>query len=265
MSGKLSGKVAIITGGAGGLGKGIVERFKNDGADVILADFVEEVGKKTAEELKVEFFKCDVTSREDWEAVVKFAHEKFGKIDAVVNNAGWTYSNKVSEEGTDYQRLTDLALQSTLEVTDAEFDKVFAVNVKAIYYSANAVVPYMQKQGQGGSFVTIASTAGIRPRGGLTWYNATKAAVINATKSMAVEYAKDNIRFNNVCPVVALGTGLTSSFLGHASNESKFMATIPLGRGSTPKDIGNACAFLCYPESNFLTGIDIPVDGGRCV
>ncbi|KAK0335959.1 hypothetical protein LTR91_024222 [Friedmanniomyces endolithicus] len=248
MSSKLSGKVAIITGGAGGLGKGIVERFKNDGADVILADFVEEVGKKTAEELKVEFFKCDVTSREDWEAVVKFAHEKFGRIDAVVNNAGWTYSNK-----------------STLEVTDAEFDKVFAVNVKAIYYSANAVVPYMQKQGQGGSFVTIASTAGIRPRGGLTWYNATKAAVINATKSMAVEYAKDNIRFNNVCPVVALGTGLTNSFLGNPGNEKTFMATIPLGRGSTPKDIGNACAFLCYPESNFLTGIDIPVDGGRCV
>ncbi|TKA35933.1 hypothetical protein B0A54_12157 [Friedmanniomyces endolithicus] len=226
----------------------IVERFKNDGADVILADFVEEVGKKTAEELKAEFFKCDVTSREDWEAVVKFAHEKFGRLDAVVNNAGWTYANK-----------------STLEVTDAEFDKVFAVNVKAIYYSANAVVPYMQKQGQGGSFVTIASTAGIRPRGGLTWYNATKAAVINATKSMAVEYAKDNIRFNNVCPVVALGTGLTSSFLGRPENEKTFMATIPLGRGSTPKDIGNACAFLCYPESNFLTGIDIPVDGGRCV
>ncbi|TKA78641.1 hypothetical protein B0A55_02665 [Friedmanniomyces simplex] len=252
MSGKLSGKVAIITGGAGGLGKGIVQKFKEEGADVVLADFVEEVGQKTANDLKAEFVKCDVTSKKDWEAVVKFADEKFGRIDCVVNNAGWTYANKVHT-------------CSTLEVTDEEFDKVFAVNVKAIYYSANAVVPYMQKQGKGGSFVTIASTAGIRPRGGLTWYNATKAAVINATKSMAVEYAKDNIRFNNVCPVVALGTGLTNSFLGKPENEKTFMATIPLGRGSTPKDIGNACAFLCSPESDFLTGIDIPVDGGRCV
>ncbi|KAK5690824.1 hypothetical protein LTR97_011985 [Elasticomyces elasticus] len=248
MSGRLSGKVAVITGGAGGLGKGIVQKFKDEGAEVILADFSEEVGQKTASELKAEFIKCDVTSRKDWEAVVKFADEKFGRIDAVVNNAGWTYANK-----------------STNDVTDEEFDKVFAVNVKAIFYSASVVVPYMQKKGNGGSFVTIASTAGIRPRGGLTWYNSTKAAVINATKSMAVEYAKDNIRFNNVCPVVALGTGLTSSFLGKPENEKTFMATIPLGRGSTPKDIGNACAFLCSPESDFLTGIDIPVDGGRCV
>ncbi|KAK3076014.1 hypothetical protein LTR53_000191 [Teratosphaeriaceae sp. CCFEE 6253] len=248
MSGKLSGKVAVITGGAGGLGKGIVQKFKEEGAEVILADFVEEAGQKTAGELKAEFIKCDVTSRQDWEAVVKFAEEKFGRLDCVVNNAGWTYSNK-----------------STNDVTDQEYDKVFDVNVKSIFYSASVVVPYMQKKGNGGSFVTIASTAGIRPRGGLTWYNATKAAVINATKSMAVEYAKDNIRFNNVCPVVALGTGLTSSFLGKPENEKTFMATIPLGRGSTPKDIGNACAFLCSPDSDFLTGIDVPVDGGRCV
>ncbi|KAK5112808.1 hypothetical protein LTR85_011142 [Meristemomyces frigidus] len=198
MSGKLSGKVAIVTGGAGGFGKGIAEKFEQEGAQVIIADFVEDAGQKTASELKCEFQKCNVTSRQDWESLVKFADEKFGKIDLVINNAGTTYRNKASITMT----------KPTNDVTDEDFDKVFAVNVKAIYYSSNVIVPYMQKKGNGGSFVTIASTAGIRPRPGLTWYNSSKAAVINATKTMAVEYAKDNIRFNSVCPVVGLNTGL---------------------------------------------------------
>ncbi|KAK5137350.1 hypothetical protein LTR08_008927 [Meristemomyces frigidus] len=248
MSGKLSGKVAIVTGGAGGFGKGIAEKFKQEGAEVIIADFVEEAGQKTASELKCEFQKCNVTSRQDWEALLKFADEKFGKIDCVINNAGTTYRNK-----------------PTNDVMDEDFDKCFAVNVKAIYYSTNVLVPYMQKQGTGGSFVSIASTAGIRPRPGLTWYNASKAAVINATNTMAVEFAKDNIRFNSVCPVVALGTGLTDLFLGKPENEKTFIATVPLGRGSTPKDIANVCSFLCSSDAEFLTGTNIPVDGGRCV
>jgi len=238
----------MVTGGAGGFGKGIAQRFKEDGAEVIIADFVEDAGKQTASELKTEFVKCNVTSRADWEAVLKFADEKFGRIDIVINNAGTTYRNK-----------------STNDVTDEDFDKVFAVNVKSIYYSTNVLVPYMQKKGNGGSFVNIASTAGIRPRPGLTWYNASKAAVINGTKTLAVEYAKDKIRFNSVCPVVGLGTGLTGLFLGKPENEKGFVATIPLGRGSEPADVANACAFLSSPQSEFLTGIDIPVDGGRCV
>ncbi|EMD01013.1 hypothetical protein BAUCODRAFT_566844 [Baudoinia panamericana UAMH 10762] len=191
MTGKLSGKVAIVTGGAGGFGKGIADKFKQEGAEVIIADMVEEAGKKTADELKCEFVKANVTSRQDWENLVKVADEKFGRLDCVINNAGTTYRNK-----------------PTADVTEEDFDKVFTVNVKSIYLSANVCVPYMQKQGNGGSFVSIASTAGIRPRPGLTWYNASKAAVINGTKTMGVEYAPDNIRFNSVCPVVALGTGL---------------------------------------------------------
>nr|OQO29319.1 hypothetical protein B0A51_02895 [Rachicladosporium sp. CCFEE 5018]OQO29869.1 hypothetical protein B0A51_02321 [Rachicladosporium sp. CCFEE 5018] len=246
--GKLSGRVAIITGGGGGFGKGIAETFLKQGAKVIIGDFVEDVGQKTASELKCEFVRADVTKKADWEKILKFADEKFGKIDTVVNNAGTTYRNK-----------------PTNDVTDEDFDKVFSVNVKSIYYSANVIVPYLQKKGNGGSFVTIASTAGLRPRGGLTWYNASKAAVINATKSMAVEYASEKIRFNNVCPVVGLNTGLSDLFLGKPENEAKFMATVPMGRGSTPADVGNACAFLASEESSFLTGIDIPVDGGRCV
>jgi len=245
--GKLSSKVAIVTGG-GGFGKGIAAEFVKQGASVIIADFVEEVGQKTASELKCEFVRADVTKKEDWEKLVKFADEKFGRLDVVVNNAGTTYRNK-----------------PTNEVTDEDFDKVFTVNVKSIYYSANVIVPYMQKKGNGGSFVSIASTAGIRPRPGLTWYNASKAAVINATKTMAVEYAKDKIRFNNVCPVVGLGTGLSDLFLGKPENEKTFVATVPLGRACLPEDVANTCAFLASDESHFLTGIDVPVDGGRCV
>jgi len=246
--GKLHGKVAIITGGGGGFGKGIAAEFKKQGGEVIIADFAEDVGQKTAGELRCEFKKADVTKKSDWEALVKFADEKFGRLDVVVNNAGTTYRNK-----------------PTNEVTDEDFDKVFTVNVRSIYYSANVIVPYMQKKGNGGSFINIASTAGLRPRGGLTWYNASKAAVINASKSMAVEYAKDNIRFNSVCPVVGMGTGLSELFLGKPENEKVFMATVPLGRGCSPEDVGNTCAFLASEESKFLTGIDIPVDGGRCV
>jgi len=248
MSGRLEGKVAIVTGGGGGFGKGIAEKFVQEGAKVIIADFVEDVGQKTASELKCEFVRADVTKHADWENIVKVADEKFGKINCVVNNAGTTYRNK-----------------PTNDVTDEDFDKVFAVNVKSIYYSAHTVVPYMQKTGSPGSFVNIASTAGIRPRPGLTWYNASKAAVINATRTMGVEYAKDNIRFNSVCPVVGLGTGLTDLFLGKPEAEKTFMATVPLGRGSTPRDVANSCCFLCSDEADFLTGIEIPVDGGRCV
>jgi len=248
MPGRLEGQVTIITGGAGGFGKGIAEKFVSEGAKVIIVDMIEDVGKKTADELKCEFVKGNVTSREDWENVVKFADDKYGKIHAVVNNAGTTYRNK-----------------PTNEVTDEDFDKVFAVNVKSIYYSANTIVPYMQKKGNGGSFVNIASTAGIRPRPRSTWYNASKAAVINATKTMAVEYAKDNIRFNSVCPVLSLGTGLSELFLGKPENEKEFLVTIPLGRASTATDVANACCFLASNEANFLTGIDVPVDGGRCV
>nr|POE49302.1 4-formylbenzenesulfonate dehydrogenase tsac1/tsac2 [Quercus suber] len=244
----LEGTVAVVTGGAGGFGKGIVETFIEQGSKVIIADFSEEAGLATAQELKAEFQKVDVTSRADWEKLLAFADEKFGRLDFVINNAGTTYRNKPTEE-----------------VTDAEFDKVFNVNVKSIYHSTSVIVPYMQKKATGGSFVNIASTAGIRPRPGLVWYNASKAAVINATKALAVEYAKDKIRFNSICPVVGLGTGLSELFLGKPENEKTFMATVPLGRGCSPKDVANGCLFLCAHESDFVTGVELPIDGGRCV
>jgi NAD(P)-dependent dehydrogenase (short-subunit alcohol dehydrogenase family) len=195
--GKLHGKVAIITGGGGGFGKGIAAEFKKQGGEVIIAE-----------------------SRRDQEGRLGGAGQVRGREVWAFGRCREQCWDDVSQQGTSKairRRYWGVELcwmleltctQPTNEVTDEDFDKVFTVNVRSIYYSANVIVPYMQKKGNGGSFINIASTAGLRPRGGLTWYNASKAAVINASKSMAVEYAKDNIRFNSVCPVVGMGTGL---------------------------------------------------------
>lgn len=193
MSRRLEGKTAIVTGAASGFGKGIATKFVQEGAAVVVADLSVGAGEAAAAELgsSATFQRCDVTKREDWEHLLKVATDKFGGLDIVVNNAGTTYSNKPTEQ-----------------VTDKEFDICFNVNVKSIYLSTTVLLPYFLEKGRQGSFLSVASTAGVRPRPGLAWYNASKAAVINATKSLAVEYAPRQIRFNSVSPVFASGTGL---------------------------------------------------------
>lgn len=191
MSGRLQGKVAIVTGGASGFGKGISERFSKEGAKVIVADLSEDTGSAVAKDVGGTFVKADVTNRSHWENLLKTAVDQYGQLDIVINNAGTTYSNKPTET-----------------VTDKDFDLVFNVNVRSIYISASVILPYFLEKGIKGSFIQISSTAGIRPRPGLTWYNASKAAVSVATKTMAVEYGPKGIRFNSVCPVFASGTGL---------------------------------------------------------
>lgn len=187
---RLNGKVAIITGGASGFGKGIVAKFIQEGANVIVADLSEEAGTATASELGCLFLKGDVTKRADWEALLAFSVEKFGGLDIVVNNAGITYPNKPTED-----------------VTEQEFDLVMNVNVKSIFISTAVLLPYFLKENRPGCFIQVASTAGIRPRPRLTWYNASKGAVITATKSLAVEFGPRQIRFNAVSPVVG-STGM---------------------------------------------------------
>lgn len=193
MSRRLEGKVAIVTGAASGFGKGIATKFIQEGGKVIVADLSTEAGQAVASELgtSASFQKADVTKREDWEQLLKTATEQFGGLDVVVNNAGTTYPNKPTET-----------------VTDKDFDVTFNVNVKSIYLSTNVLLPYFLESGRPGAFISLASTAGVRPRPGLAWYNASKAAVINATKSMAVEYGPKKIRFNSVSPVFGSGTGL---------------------------------------------------------
>ncbi|ORY57842.1 3-oxoacyl-reductase [Pseudomassariella vexata] len=247
---RLAGKVAIVTGGASGFGRGIATKFVQEGANVIIADLSAEAGQALAKELQCNFTLADVTKRDCWEHLLKVAIDNFKQLDIVVNNAGITYPNK-----------------ATADVTDKDFDLVMNVNVKSIYLSTNILLPYFLENKKPACFITVASTAGVRPRPRLTWYNASKAAAINATKTMAVEYGPQQIRFNSVSPVIGT-TGMTHLFLGKPDteeNRKQFLSVVPLGRGSTPSDVANACCYLASEEAAFITGVNIEVDGGRCV
>jgi 3-oxoacyl-[acyl-carrier protein] reductase len=243
---RLKDKVAIVTGAGSGFGAGIARRFAEEGARVIVND-IDAKGQQIAKEIGGNFVQADVTKSDDWARLVRAAGDK---LDIVVNNAGWTHRNK-----------------PYLEVTEAEFDRVYAVNVKSIYLSAIHAVPVFRQRG-GGCFVNIASTAGIRPRPGLTVYNSSKGAVITMSKSMAGEFGKDRIRVNCVNPVFSPETALSADFAGGTVSEeakSRFLATIPLGRFSTPLDVANACLYLASDEASLISGVCIEVDGARCV
>ena len=249
---RLKDKVAIVTGAGSGFGAGIAKRFAAEGAKVIVNDINPEGGQSVAREIgaPAAFVQADVTRSADWAALVASATSAFGRLDVVVNNAGWTHRRK-----------------PYVEVTEAEFDRVYAVNVKSVYLSAIHAVPAFRKAG-GGCFVNIASTAGVRPRPGLTVYNSSKGAVIVLSKSMAAELGPDRIRVNCVNPVFSPDTALSADFAGGAlTDEAKkaFLATIPLGRFSTPADVANACVFLASDEAAMISGVCIEVDGARCV
>lgn len=248
---RLQGKVALVTGGASGFGAEIVRLFVKEGAKVVILDLNLDGGKNVAVEAGGGTIAIggDVTKRADIDASVKSAIDHFKHLDIVINNAGWTHRNK-----------------PMLEVSEEEFDRVYAINVKSIFHMTNAVVPVMRKQG-GGSIINVGSTAGIRPRPGLTWYNGSKGAVNLVSKSMAVELAPDKIRVNCVAPVIG-ETALLESFMGvpdTPENRAKFIATIPLSRMSRPEDIAKACLYLASDDAEFITGVILPVDGGRTV
>jgi len=243
---RLKGKTAIITGAGSGFGAGIARRFAEEGARVVVND-VNPQGERVAREIGGRFVQGDVTKGGDWARLIQAAGDELA---IVVNNAGWTHRNK-----------------PYLEVSETEFDKVYAVNVKSVYLSAIHAVPVFRRRG-GGAFVNIASTAGLRPRPGLTVYNSSKGAVILLSKSMAAEFGPDKIRVNCVNPVFSPDTGLSAEFAGGAVTEEmkkKFMATIPLGRFSTPLDVANACLYLASDEAAMISGVCIEVDGARCV
>jgi len=249
---RLQGKVAIVTGAASGFGAEIARQYAKEGAKVALADINEAGVKDVAGPFGAAAIavKCDVTKRADIDALVAATLKAFGgRLDIVVNNAGWSHKNG-----------------PLLDVDEAQFDKVYAINVKSIFHMTHAVVPILRKQ-RSGVIVNIGSTAGIRPRPGLTWYNSTKGAVNLMSKSLAVELASDNIRVNVICPVMG-ATGLLEQFMGMPDtpeNRKKFLATIPLGRLSTPLDIARAAVYLASDDAEFITGVEFPVDGGRTV
>ena len=251
---RLENKVAIVTGAASGFGEGIARRFAAEGAKVVLADLNDQAGRKIAADIEAAggtaaYVHADVTERAEVKAMVETATATYGRLDILVNNAG-----------TSHMR------QPMIEVTEADFDRTFAVNVKAIYLAAIEVVPLFRGLGSG-CIVNISSTAGLSPRAGLTWYNGSKGAVNTITKSMAVELAPDQIRVNAICPVAG-ATPLLATFMGKPDtpeNRAPFLATIPLGRLSTPADIASAALYLASDEASLLTGVLLQVDGGRCI
>ncbi len=248
---RLKDKVAIVTGAASGFGAEIARQYVAEGAKVMVADINGEGAKEVAASLGASAVAvtCDVTNAAAINALAAQTLASFGRIDIVVNNAGWTHRN-----------------QPMLEVDEATFDKVYSINVKSIFLMTHAVVPQMRKQG-GGVILNIGSTAGIRPRPGLTWYNSSKGAVNLMSKSMAVELGPDRIRVNAICPVMG-ATGLLESFMGMPDtpeNRKKFIATIPLGRLSEPRDIARAAVYLASDDAEFISGVEFPVDGARTV
>jgi 3-oxoacyl-[acyl-carrier protein] reductase len=247
---RLEGKVALITGAARGFGAGIAEVFGREGARLALIDIdgegVERLAKQRSDDAIA--LPADVTKAEDWSTAVRACVDTFGRLDIVVNNAGISHRN-----------------QPLLDVSEEEFERVFAVNVKSIYLSAQAAVPVMRKQGSG-VFINIGSTAALRPRPGLVWYNGSKGAVHLISRSMAVELAPDKIRVCVIAPVAG-DTPLLATFMGEDTPERRaaFIATVPLGRLSTPGDVAKTALFLASDEAGFLTGNVVEVDGGRCV
>lgn len=245
---RLKGKSAIVTGAGSGFGAGIARKFAAEGARVMVADINEVAARTVAAGIGGIAQRVDVASAESVAAMIAAAGTAFGTIDILVNNAGVTHLPASLEE-----------------VSEADFDRVFAVNCKSVYLTARGLVPLMKAR-RAGAILNVASTAGLSPRPRLNWYNASKGWMITATKAMAVELAPAGIRVNAICPVAG-ETPLLKSFMGEDTPEmrAKFLATIPIGRFSTPEDMGNAAAFLCSDEASMITGVALEVDGGRCI
>ncbi len=247
---RLEGKVAVVTGAGSGFGEGIARKFVAEGARVIVADRDAAAAERVAAALgsSARNVHADVTRAADVAAMLDAAQAQFGGLHILVNNAGIGHVPQPMEA-----------------LAEDEFDRILAVNVKAIYLAARAAVPRFKQQ-KYGVILNIASTAGVSPRPRLTWYNASKGWVITATRSMAVELAPFGIRVNALNPVAG-ETPLLKTFMGEDTPEvrAKFLATIPMGRFSTPEDLGNAACFLCSDEASMITGVAMEVDGGRCI
>ncbi|KAF2167525.1 hypothetical protein M409DRAFT_54123 [Zasmidium cellare ATCC 36951] len=249
--GRLANKVALVTGAGSGFGRAIATRFANEGCKVLVSDVNEDGARETAEKIgksdSTHVMKFDVTSEGEWKRAVGEVENKWGRLDILINNAGWAYKNK-----------------PTLDVTTPDFDRVFTINVKSIFHSIPAVIPSLRRAG-GGSIINISSIGSERPRPGLVWYNASKAAVTNATRGLAAEYGPDGIRVNALAPLLS-GTGLFEQFVGvpHTpENVKTFVEAVPLAGLTDPEDVANYALYLSSDEGAFVTGQNLVIDGGK--
>ncbi|MCJ1300725.1 hypothetical protein MMC08_003522 [Hypocenomyce scalaris] len=250
MPGRVEGKVVLITGGASGFGAAVAAKFVSEGAKVVITDLSIENGQRVSNELSCLFVQADVTKRSDWESVLKEILRVHGGLDVVVNNAGATYSSKPA-----------------LEVVERDFDLCINVNLKSLFLATSVLLPTMIKQARGGCFIQISSVSAKRPGPRLTWYNASKAALTTASKSLAVEFGPSGIRFNSVSPGIG-STAMTHLFMGKPNTpevRQSWVKAIPLGRWCEPADVANTSCYLASDEASFLTGVDIEVDGGRSI
>ena len=245
---RLHGKTALITGAGSGFGAGIATKFSQEGANVIIADINKKKANEVAKKINGIAIEVDISSKGSVEKMAFHVFEQFKTVDILVNNAGITHLPAAMET-----------------ITEEDFDKIIATNAKSVFLTANFFVPKFKSQ-KSGVILNIASTAGISPRPNLTWYNASKGWMITATKAMAVELASQGIRVNAINPVAG-ETPLLKSFMGKDTPEirEKFLATIPIGRFSTPNDVANTALFLCSDEASMITGVALEVDGGRCI
>jgi 3-oxoacyl-[acyl-carrier protein] reductase len=245
---RLSGKTAVVTGGASGFGAGIVRKFVAEGARVMIADINGDGAAALARELGAIAHKVDVSNDASVNDMAGTAIARFGRLDILVNNAGVSHMPAPLDE-----------------ISEADFDRVVAINIKSVYLTARHLVPHF-KANRTGAILNVASTAAVSPRPRLSWYNASKGWMVTATKSMAIELAPLAIRVNAINPVAG-ETPLLKTFMGEDTPEirAKFLATIPLGRFSTPEDMGNAACFLCSDEASMITGVALEVDGGRVI
>jgi len=245
---RLEGKVAIVTGGASGFGEGIVRRFAGEGAKVVIADLNVEAAQKVARDIDGLAVRADVSNWADVQALADAASKRFGEVDVLVNNAGIGHKPQPLDT-----------------ISEDTFDSILAVNAKSVFLTARAIVPRMKAQKRG-AILNIASTGGVSPRPSLTWYNASKGWMITATRAMAIELAPFGIRVNAINPVAG-ETPLLATFMGEDTPEirARFLASIPIGRFSTPDDIAATALFLCSDEASMITGVALEVDGGRCI
>lgn len=249
---RLKNKVAIITGGASGFGKGIVEKFVKEGAKVVIADINYDSAKELQNVIgdRAIAVNVDVSKKNEVDDMIEKTVKHFSEVNILVQNAA-----------------IGMKPQSLLDTSEELFDRLFAVNVKSVYLGAKAVIPVFKNQGTGGVILNTVSTAALRPRPGLTIYNSTKGALIPMTKALALEVAEYGIRVNGICPVAG-ETPMLKDFLGSANpeeNHKKFISTVPLGRLAEPEDVANASLYLCSEEANFITGVMLEIDGGRSI